>query len=137
MREILIQAGKVAIRARLLETPTAERIWEALPIRAEAQMWGREIYFPAPVSSDREPEAREVVSAGEIAFWPDGNAIAIGFGPTPMSKRGEIRMASPCNVWALALDDVSSLKSVHAGEDVTVSDANGCGGSPRVRGTDA
>lgn len=125
MREILIQAGKVTIRARLLETPTAERIWEALPIRAEAQMWGREIYFLAPVSSDREPEAREVVSAGEIAFWPDGNAIAIGFGPTPMSKRGEIRMASPCNIWALAIDDVSTLKSVHSGEDVTVSDANG------------
>ena len=36
MREILIQAGKVAIRARLLETPTAERIWAALPIYAEA-----------------------------------------------------------------------------------------------------
>ena len=127
MREIMIRAGKVAIRARLLETPTAERIWEALPIRAEAQMWGREVYFLAPVSSDCEPEARDVVSAGEIAFWPDGNAIAIGFGPTPTSRKGEIRMASPCNIWALALDDVSSLKSVHAGEDVMVVDANGHG----------
>jgi uncharacterized protein len=127
MREILIRAGKVAIRARLLETPTAERIWEALPIHAQAQMWGHEVYFRAPVSSDCEPEAREVVSAGEIAFWPDGNAIAIGFGPTPMSKKGEIRMASRCNIWALALDDVSTLKSVHAGEDVTVIEANGHG----------
>lgn len=127
MREILIRAGKVAIRARLLETPTAERIWAALPIYAQAQMWGHEVYFRAPVSSDCEPEAREVVSAGEIAFWPDGNAIAIGFGPTPMSKKGEIRMASRCNIWALALDDVSSLKSVHAGEDVTVIEANGRG----------
>jgi uncharacterized protein len=127
MREILIRAGKVAIRARLLKTPTAERIWAALPIRAQAQMWGHEVYFGAPVSSDCEPEAREVVSAGEIAFWPDGNAIAIGFGPTPMSKKGEIRMASRCNIWALALDDVSSLKSVHAGEDVTVVEANGHG----------
>lgn len=132
MREILIQAGKVTIRARLLETPTAERIWEALPIRAEAQMWGQEFYFPAPVSSDREPEARDVVSAGEIAFWPDGNAIAIGFGPTPMSKKGEIRMASPCNIWALAIDDVSSLRRVHSGEDVTVSDANGKSRSSRA-----
>ena len=61
MREILIRAGKVAIRARLLETPTAERIWAALPIHAQAQMWGHEVYFGAPVSSDCEPEAREVV----------------------------------------------------------------------------
>jgi hypothetical protein len=121
----MIRAGKVAIRARLLETPTAERIWAALPIYAEAQMWGQEVYFRAPVSSDREPEARDVVHAGEIAFWPDGDAIAIGFGPTPVSRKGEIRMASPCNIWALALDDVSRLKSVHAGEDVAVVEANG------------
>lgn len=120
MREIMIRAGKVAIRARLLKTPTAERIWEALPIYAQVQMWGHEVFFSAPVSSDCEPEARDVVRAGEIAFWPDGNAIAIGFGPTPTSRRGEIRMASPCNIWALALDDVSSLKSVHAGEAVMV-----------------
>ena len=37
-----------------------------------------------------------------------------------MSKRGEIRLASPCNIWALALDDVSRLKAVHAGEEVAV-----------------
>ena len=125
MREIVIRAGKVAIRARLLETPTAERIWAALPIHAEAKMWGREVYFNAPVSSDPEPGAREVINAGEIAFWPDGDAIAIGFGPTPMSRRGEIRMASPCNIWAMALDDVASLKSVHAGEGISIVDANG------------
>ncbi len=126
MREILIRAGKVAIRARLLETPTAERIWAALPIYAEAQMWGHEVYFRAPVSSAAEPEARDVVSPGEIAFWPDGDAIAIGFGPTPVSRsKGEIRMASPCNIWAMALDDVSRLKAVHAGEDIAIVEANG------------
>lgn len=124
MREIVIRAGNVAIRAMLLETPTAERIWAALPIYASARMWGHEVYFQAPVCTDAEPDARDVVSAGEIAFWPDGDAIAIGFGPTPMSRRGEIRLASPCNIWALALDDVSRLKSVHAGEEVAVVSAN-------------
>ena len=124
MREIVIRAGNIAIRARLLETPTAERIWAALPIYASAQMWGHEFYFLAPVCTDAEPDAREVVSAGEIAFWPDGDSIAIGFGLTPMSRRGEIRLASPCNIWALALDDVSQLKSVHAGEEVAVVSAN-------------
>ena len=48
LREIVIRAGQVAIRARLLETPTADRIWEALPIYASANTWGREVYFPAP-----------------------------------------------------------------------------------------
>ncbi len=125
VREILIRAGTVAIRARLLETPTADRIWNALPIYASAKTWGREVYFAAPVESGLEPEARDVVNAGEIAFWPDGDAIAIGFGPTPLSRTtGEIRLASPCNVFALALDDVCQLKSVYAGEHVAVLEAD-------------
>lgn len=122
-REVLIQAGDVAIRARLLDTPTANQIWQALPIYAAAQTWGREVYFKTPVITEREPEAREVVQAGEIVYWPDGESIAIGFGPTPISRRGEIRLASPSNVWAMALDDVSRLKSVYAGASITVRQA--------------
>ncbi len=122
-REIMIRAGNVAIRARLLDTPTAERIWAALPIRASAQTWGHEIYFDTALSNAREPGAREVLNQGEIAFWPDGDAITIGYGPTPLSRRGEIRMTSPCNVWAMALDDVAQLKAVYAGEAITVLEA--------------
>lgn len=124
MREIVIRAGTVAIRARLLDTPTADLIWKALPIYASAQTWGREVYFAAPVTSRPEPEARDVVNAGEIAFWPDGDAIAIAFGPTPLSRKGELRLASACNVFALALDDVCQLKSVYAGERVAVLEAD-------------
>ena len=121
MREVVISAGTVSVRARLLDTPTAARIWAALPIQAAAQTWGAEVYFQTDVSSDREPNARELIRAGEIAFWPDGDAIAIGFGPTPISRtKGEIRLASPCNVWAEALDDVKQFKCVHAGETICV-----------------
>ena len=120
VRELLIQAGTVTIRARLLDTPTADRIWKALPIHATVQTWGCEVYFTTPVVSPREADARDVVNPGEIVFWPDGDAIAIGYGATPLSKNGEIRLASPCNVWAQALDDVSLLRSVHAGETVSV-----------------
>lgn len=124
MRQVVIHAGEVAIRARLLDTPTAERIWQALPIEAAARTWGQEVYFDAPVTSAAEPDARAVVKPGDIAFWPDGDAIAIGFGPTPLSRtRGEIRLAGPCNVWAEALDDVRQLRLVHAGATVTVREA--------------
>jgi uncharacterized protein len=124
MREILIRAGDVAIRARLLETPTADRIWAALPIYASAQTWGEEVYFAAPMANAAEADAREVVEAGEIAFWPDGEAIAIGFGPTPISRNGEIRLASACNVWAKAIDDVRQLRVVHSGERIAVIQAD-------------
>ena len=121
MRKIVIRAGAVAIRARLLDTPTAERIWAALPIESAARTWGEEIYFDAPVTSAAEPDARVVVKAGDIVFWPDGDAIA-----TPLSRtRGEIRLAGPCNVWAEALDDVRQLKAVHPGVAISVHEADG------------
>lgn len=123
MREILIQAGEVRIRARLLDTPTADEIWRALPIHACAQTWGPEVYFRAPLKAAAEPEARDVVNPGEIVYWPDGDAIAIAFGPTPLSRDGELRLASRCNIWAMALDDVASLRSVYAGEQISIVEA--------------
>ena len=124
MHEVVIRCGEVAIRARLLDTPTARQIWDALPIRSKAQTWGEEVYFDAPVSCGSEPGARAVVEAGEIVYWPDGSAIAIGFGPTPISQNGEIRLVSPCNIWAKAVDDVRLLKAVHAGEPIEIVSAS-------------
>lgn len=120
MREVLIRSGEVAIRARLLDTPTADRIWDILPIHADARTWGEEIYFLAPVTNPAEPGAKDVIEAGEIAFWPEGGAITIGFGPTPISRKGEIRLVSNCNIWAHALDDVRQLRGVHPGENITI-----------------
>jgi uncharacterized protein len=113
--------GPLTLDAELLDTPTANAVAAALPITASVLTWGEEVYFEIPVEVAREREARALVTPGEIAYWPDGRCIAIGFGRTPISQGDETRLASPCNVFAQALGDVKTLGQVKAGARVTVS----------------
>ena len=120
MLVVRITVGDVSIKAELLDTPTARAIAEVLPFSSVARTWGEEVYFSTPVSLPKESDARDVIQAGELAFWTDGDSIAIGFGPTPISRGDEIRLASPCNVWARALDDVKALAAARAGDPIDV-----------------
>ena len=118
-RIIRITAGGVEVTAELSDTPTADLVWDALPITASGSTWGDEIYFRTPVKAD-EQDAVPTVDMGAVAYWPPGQAICLFYGPTPMSVGDEIRPASPVNVFGRIVDDAAILKSVSSGSEVTV-----------------
>ena len=120
MARIRFDFGTLTLDAELLDTPTARAIAAALPITSSALTWGEEVYFDVPVEVKREADARAVVTPGEVAYWPEGPAIALGFGRTPISQGNETRLASPCNIFARALGDVKVLGRVKAGTKVAV-----------------
>lgn len=123
MRRIRMTLGRVTLDAELFDTPTADAIWNALPIASKARTWGEEVYFSTPVEVPLEPDARDVVQPGELAFWVEGDSIAIGFGRTPASRGDEIRLAAKTNIWGRVLGDVKQLKSVMAGAVIKVEKA--------------
>jgi hypothetical protein len=118
-RRIRISAGSVSGEAVLNQSATATAIWEALPLSAAGDTWGDEIYFAIPVKA--KPESpREAVELGDLAYWPPGSAFCIFFGPTPASRGGEIRPASPVNVFGRLIGGATAFKKVRAGTVVRV-----------------
>ena len=118
-RAIRITAGTVSAEATLNDSKTAGAIWDALPIDAKGETWGDEIYFDICLTAAPE-SPKETVEAGDLGYWPPGRAFCIFFGPTPMSRGGEIRPASPVNVVGRIVGDPKVFKAVSAGARVTL-----------------
>ncbi|OEJ32843.1 hypothetical protein BGK67_17260 [Streptomyces subrutilus] len=108
------------LTATLDETPTSKALAETLPISASANTWGEEVYFDTGVRVALEHDARQVVEPGTVAFWTEGDALALPYGPTPLSRGGESRLASPCNVLGSFDGDPRLLSTVRDGDPIRV-----------------
>ena len=120
MRKIKISAGDVVATATLQDNATADAIWAALPITARGNRWGAEIYFDIPVHVAQASDARDVVEAGELGYWPPGNAFCIFWGRTPASRGDEIRAASPVNVFGRLEGDDQAFDPVRGGTQIKI-----------------
>ena len=118
-RKVRIKAGAIQVTAELNSTRTAQAIWNILPLKSRVNRWGDELYFSIPISLDSE-NAQELVSIGDLGYWPPGTAFCIFFGPTPMSQGQEIRPASPVNVFGKVTGDAKVLKQVASRAEIIV-----------------
>ncbi len=120
MKTIIISAGDVSLPAKLNDSPTAQQVWDVLPIEGTANVWGDEIYFEIPVVADQASDARAEVEVGELGYWPVGHAFCIFFGPTPVSTDNRPRAFSPVNVLGCVLGDATQFRSVRGGQEVRI-----------------
>ncbi len=122
-KKIRIMTGELRVEAELNDSETARLIWESLPIESNNNLWGEEIYFSIPVKAKQEKGAREVVSAGELGYWPPGSAFCIFFGPTPASRGDEIRAASAVNIIGKVSSDPKAFRKAKDGAKITIEKA--------------
>ena len=119
MRQIILKFKERELILTLRDTPTADQIYNALPLKSKVQKWGDEIYFDTQLRIELENDAKSVVEFGEVAFWNTGSAIAIGYGKTPISKENEIRLIAECNIWADCDFDKNYINLIEENEIVT------------------
>ena len=117
---IIITVGDEALAAELNDSNTAQQLLDQLPVEAEADRWGDELYFSIPVEHPAEPGARDEMAVGELAYWPVGNAFCIFFGRTPASHGDEPRAADSCNPLGQVLDDIQPLFESDSGVRVQI-----------------
>ena len=120
MRKIRISAGEISAIAILNDGPTADAIYDALPIEGRVNTWGDEIYFDIPVQLGEEEGATEVVQLGDLGYWPTGHAFCIFFGLTPVSRGDEIRAASAVNIFGHIEGEATVFKGVSSGSPIKV-----------------
>jgi hypothetical protein len=95
---IRIIVEDVVLLAELLDTPCAQRIVDMLPIETTPNVWGDEFYFEIPLKHGLDQTATSDVEVGDIGYWPPGKALALFFGPTPMSVESKPVPASEVNL---------------------------------------
>lgn len=107
---IKITAGPITVNAELADTALAKTIAAKLPIETTPNEWGDEFYFGIPVRSGLDETATRKVKVGDIGYWPPGNAMAIFFGPTPMSSGADPVPASDVCLIGRITDDATLLR---------------------------
>ncbi len=120
MGKIRVSMGSISLDGDLFETETAKSIEGVLPIETAPDEWGDELYFEIPVEAALDNTATAKVRVGDIGYWPPGNALAIFFGPTPLSSGEDPVPASEVNIVGRIHGDASVLKQVRGARKIRI-----------------
>jgi hypothetical protein len=117
---IKIFVGDIMMIAELFDTPCAKKIAGVLPFESSVNEWGDEFYCEIPLQTPLDKTATTKVQVGDIGYWPPGSALAIFFGPTPMSEGDEPVPASKVNIVGKILGDATRLKKAKGAGEILI-----------------
>jgi hypothetical protein len=117
---IKITIGEVTVGAELSDTACAKAIEKSLPIEARPNVWGDEFYFTIQVNMPLDETATTCIAVGDIGFWPPGKALAIFFGPTPLSSGPDPVPASDVNMVGKIIGDATVLRKARGASMIRI-----------------
>ena len=120
---VTIFVDQLQLDAEFFDTDCGRAIGEVLPLEVKPSVWGDEFYFEIPVKTSLDETATTRVSIGDIGYWPPGSALAIFFGPTPMSVGAEPVPASAVNLVGKIHGDATALRSAKASLKIRIEHA--------------
>jgi hypothetical protein len=121
--KIRIIVKNIVLEAELFDTKTGRAIADVLPVETSPEEWGDEFYFEIPVEMPLDETATTHIKIGDIGYWPPGNAIAIFFGPTPISRGAEPVPASDVNIVGIVQGDATILKKAKGAAKIRIEKA--------------
>jgi len=109
-----------------LSPKTFKAILDNLPVKVSINKWGEELYTDrTTIAVKQEDNAKIEVNELDVAYWPEGNALCLFYGPTPISKNGKILAYSPVNIVGKIVDSSNKddiLNQIKDGTKVIIKD---------------
>ena len=105
--------GEISVELDDSHSPkTVQKIIKNLPIEVSIHRWGDELYTEKTRVVEKEENAKRQVNLFDFAYWPEGNALCLFYGPTPISEEGKILAYSPVNIVGRIIPDNDEKESV-------------------------
>ena len=119
-----VAVGREILPAEILDTPSGKAVAEVLPFETAFSAWGDEITFSIPMHPmPLEEGAGPRMEVGDIAYWPEGNALVIFFGPDPARTGTNPVASSPMNRIGRILGDATRLRDALGGATIRIEPA--------------
>jgi hypothetical protein len=111
-QRIVMETKGLTLEAELSDAPAARAVADALPLSARMSRWGDEYYGSVDLDIPDDGSGRDLMTVGELAWWPPGKALCVFFGRTPASTDERPRAASavlPVGRVTAGLDGLTGL----------------------------